>query len=43
MEEQVLIAIDKHVCDQWQNLMVPPISDVSGAIKALLVKDGRAS
>ena len=43
MNEQVQITIEKDVYDRLKMLMVPPISDVNAAIKALLYHDGRTS
>lgn len=43
MTDRIQITIDQDVYDRLQMLMVPPISDANGAIKALLYHDGRAS
>ena len=43
MSEQIQITIDRDVYDRLQMLMVPPVSDINEAIRALLYHDGRAS
>lgn len=43
MTDQIQIAVDREVYDQLKTLMVPPISDANGVIKALLFQDGRPS
>lgn len=43
MSDQVQISIDREIYERLQQLMVPPISNASAAIEALLYHDGRAS
>ncbi|MFP5380911.1 MAG: hypothetical protein ACLGG4_01475 [Gammaproteobacteria bacterium] len=43
MSEQIQIGIDRDIYERLQMLMVPPISDVSAAIRSLLYHDGRTS
>lgn len=43
MPNQVQVMIDQDVYDRLQMLMVPPLSDINGTIKALLYHDGRTS
>lgn len=43
MTDQVQITIDRDIYNRLQMLMVPPVSDVNAAIKALLTEDGRTS
>ena len=43
MTEQIQVTIDREIYDRLQMLMVPPVSDVNAAIKALLYHDGRTS
>ena len=43
MPNQVQVMMDQDVYDSLQMLMVPPINDVSSAIRALLKYEGHAS
>jgi hypothetical protein len=43
MPNQVQVMIDQDIYERLQMLMVPPVSDINSAIKALLYHDGRAS
>lgn len=43
MSNQVQVMIDQDVYERLQMLMVPPVSDVNSAIKALLFHDGHTS
>lgn len=43
MSNQVQVMIDQDVYERLQILIVPPLSDINGAIKALLYHDGHAS
>lgn len=44
MPNQVQVQIDRDIYDRLQQFMVPPVGDVSGAIRALLYqRDGSTS
>ena len=43
MPNQVQVMIDQDIYDRLQMLMVPPISDVSSALRALMDYEGHAS
>jgi hypothetical protein len=43
MTDQIQVNIDQDTYDRLKMLMVPPVSDINAAIKALLYHDGRAS
>lgn len=43
MPEQVQVSIDREIFDRLQTLMVPPINDINGVIRELLVQEGHAS
>ncbi|HNQ05292.1 MAG TPA: hypothetical protein PKH69_11860 [Thiobacillaceae bacterium] len=43
MRDPIQVSIDADIYEQLKLLMVPPIHDINGVIRALLIHDGRHS